>query len=160
MRSWSLNLADASVPSESWYLSIFFIRWLFALSTISSNSNINALWRWLPKFEVSVRILIVSEKVMPLEVDSTYHTECSMKQSAMDTGSVLLRTWHVNLLCCFPSGDIVFGMQTVVGILVFGRHTTCIALDSRSSTENIYIPQIYSCYCNSSFRVNVEQNNK
>ena len=78
-------------------------------------------------------------KVMSSEVDSTYHTECSTKQSAMDTGSGLLRTWHVNVLCCFPSGDIEVDMQTVVGILVFGRHSTCIALDSRrSSTEDIY----------------------
>ena len=58
------------------------------------------------------------------------------KQSAVNTGSAFTLTYYD----VFPSGDIVIDIRTVVGILAFGRHITCIASDSRrnSTEKNIY----------------------
>ena len=70
-----------------------------------------------------------------------------LKQSAMDTGSGFLRIWYANLL--IPG--IVFDMRTVVGILAFGRHITCVALGfSRrrhpAISHDIPIVVFLSCY--------------
>ena len=62
-------------------------------------------------------------KIMSLEVDSHYHIEYSMK--AIRNGYGLWLASHLvrSLI------DVISDMRTVVGILAFGRHTTCIALN-------------------------------
>ena len=67
---------------------------------------------------------------MPLEVDSAYYTECGMKAIRNRYGLWFASYLARSLIMLFlPSGDIVFDMGTVVGILAFGRRTTCIAVD-------------------------------
>ena len=79
-----------------------------------------------------------------MEVDSSYHTECSMKAIRNGYGLRFASYLVHSVIVLFSHRGIYYlDMRTVAGILAFRRHTTCIASNFRGGTIRRYRTTYY-----------------